>query len=142
MLSWGPNLGLRWLGGAFAIYGLIDTLNYHFRVLWFDDLAPEVPRSRIAVWSHRRILFLALIGYLQSILLFAALATPVGALSPPEIQRLLTTSFLTGTLVEVSNSLTLADVLQVFTSFFFLLIAISVMAEIAYGRREVAHKGK
>ena len=54
-------------------YLLLDKIVYHTGVLWFDDLKVGTKAAYRKVWSHRRILFQAIINFLESVAIFAAL---------------------------------------------------------------------
>lgn len=116
--------------------GLIDTINYHVRVLWFDDITPKIADSRRGVWSSRRILFLAVFGYLQSILLFTAIYPRVNLLAKETFNVILERSFLLATLLDTSHPFTFVDACQALTSLFFLAIVIAVMSGTGYHRSE------
>ena len=121
-----------------AAYLVFDLTIYHVRVLWFDDIAPGIGDSRRAVWSHRRILFLAIIAFVQSIFLFPAIYWLDPNLRGADYQSLLERSFTTATFTSIARELTAIDVVQVAISLFFLAMVIATTASIAYRRGEVA----
>ena len=53
-------------GAVLTSYLLFDSLSRHARILWFDDIEPRAPEPRRKVSSHRRILFLGFLSYIQS----------------------------------------------------------------------------
>lgn len=126
-------------GAAIAGYALfIDTVNYHVRVLWFDDITPGIPDTQRGVWSHRRILFLAILGYLQSILLFPTACSAISSPRNLPYIDLLRQSFLTATLADVPVDLGTVGALQIFTSLFFLVVVIAVISSSGYERSELS----
>jgi hypothetical protein len=135
-LSWVSNCGVAFVGLLFSIYLLLDTVLYFSRVLWFDDLRPGDSDQRRKVTSHRRILFVAVFSFGQSIVLFPSIYHHVPSLSNSCRQVLFERSFSTATLFSLSSPITLVDVIQVSVSLFFLAIVIAVTASIAYRRKE------
>jgi hypothetical protein len=138
----GPPI-LACMGALIALYSLlVDTINYYVRVLWFDDLAPGLLDSQRGVWSHRRILFLAILGYIQSILLFPAIYRAIPGTSGQAFPTLLCRSFFTATLFEIGKNPTFADGIQVLTSLFFITIVIAVISATGYERFELSRGGR
>jgi hypothetical protein len=135
-MAWNSNPCLALLGTFFSGYFLFDAIIYHVRVLWFDDLQPGIPNSRRGVSSHRRILFVAIFSFIQSIFLFSSLYRGVSELPDRSYISLLQRSFSTATLLSLASPVTIVDVVQVSVSLFFLAIVIAVMASIAYSRPE------
>jgi hypothetical protein len=68
--AWSPRPETAICGFVLSIYLLFDTIVYHLHVLWFDNLQPGIPDPRRGVSSHRRILFVAILSFAQSIVLF------------------------------------------------------------------------
>ena len=121
---------------AVAAYLIFDAAIYHIRALWFDDLTPWILSKRREVWSHRRILFLSLLHYLQSMLLFIPIYACVLATSLAKAPHLFKRSFATATLMSLGHPLTGADMAQVAVSLFYLAVVVSTMASVAYRRPE------
>lgn len=140
LLALSPRSCLTCLGLALSGYLIFDAAIYYVRVLWFDDIQPSIVPTRRKVWSHRRILFLAIAAYAQSILLFGVLYSLVPALQGSDYLHLLEESFLTATLLGVNSPLSWVNVLQVGFSFFYLAIVIAITASISYRREEYAGK--
>ena len=122
----------------FSAYLILDPLSRHVRIMWFDDLEPGIKKIRRKVWSHRRILFLAILSYGQSIFLFTPLLQWVDFLRQKSFWTLWERSFGTATLTSLPHALTKVDVVQVLVSLFYLAIVVATTASIAYKRREVA----
>jgi len=123
-------------GRLLASYLIADALLYHVRVLWFDDLKPRISPVRAQVWSHRRLLFVALAHYAQSIFLFGAVFLTIPQLQPIMLARALTRSFSNATLLSFPHTPTPTDIIQVSVSLFFIAISIATMASVAYRRQE------
>ena len=123
-----------------AAYLIYDAALYHIRALWFDDISPGILTKRREVWSHRRILFLALLHYAQSILLFVPIYDYVLGSTLIGFPRLFQRSFTTATLVSLGHPFTGVDVAQVTVSLFYLAVVISTMASVAYRRPEAGEK--
>jgi hypothetical protein len=144
-MAWGQNSRTACIGSYLAAYLLYDPVVYHIRVLWFDDLKPGIPDSRRGVWSHRRILFLAMAAYVQSIVLFPAIYHRVEQLAEMSQSDLFSRSLSVATSLSLSEPVTSIDLAQLALSLFLLVIVIATTASIAYGRREFAgdeHKKK
>lgn len=124
------------LGLFFSAYLIFDAVIYYIRVLWFDDIQPSIKGSRREVWSHRRILFLAVANYIQSIFLFAALYALTSEFTAATYSEMLQESFLTATLLGVDTPLSWVNVVQVGVSFFYLAVVIAITASISYRREE------
>lgn len=139
-LSWDSRRWVAFLGFLFCIYLLLDNILYFSRVFWFDDLRPGDSNTRRRVTSHRRILFVALLGFGQSIFLFPSIYHHVSSLSGTSRQDLFERSFSTATLFSLPKPITLVDMIQVSVSLFFLVIVIAVTASIAYRRKELSRK--
>jgi len=120
---------------AFLIF---DSLSRHVRIMWFDDLEPNVPGVRRKVWSHRRILFLAILSYAQSIPLFSSLLHTAPLLRARPFQFLMDRSLGTATLLSLPDVITSLDILQIAVSLFYLAIVVATTASVAYKRGEAA----
>jgi hypothetical protein len=127
-ISGAPSQLATWL----AWYFIYDGFSRHVRVQWFDDIEPRIQNRRRRVWSHRRILFIAILSYAQSILLFGVIYLSRGLPTPFE------RSFGLATLLALPTGLTGADVIQVMLSLFFLSVVIATAAANAYNRGEIA----
>lgn len=125
-------------GAWVAAYLILDSLSRHVRMMWFDDLEPWMPKKRREVWSHRRILFLGIISYALSIVLFTSLLHEVDHLQHKAFITLLERSFGTATLLSLPRSISEVDAVQVIISLFYLAIVVATTASIAYRRGEVA----
>lgn len=136
LMAWNSNTILAVLGTAFSGYILLDLFIYLLRVLWFDDLRPGIPDFNRGVASHRRILFVAILSFAQSILLFTPLYRCVPELYNLDFAILLRRSFSTATLLSFDPKFTVVDVIQVLVSLVFIVIAIATMASISYRRSE------
>lgn len=123
-----------------AVWFILGVVTYHARVLWLDDLKPGKRPDQLKVWSHRRILFQALINFVELIFLFTVFYhsfEPMLCFS-----QLLQASF------EIATSLSRPDVLanspsvlittQVILSIFFLVVVINIVSSVGYRRRELA----
>lgn len=124
-------------------YIIIDKLGYHSGVLWFDDLRIGANVAHRKVWSHRRILFQAIINFLELIAIYAALYRQ-HMLSIPDLKfcKLFHYSFSVSTALSRPDGLNgppnwLVDS-QVAMSVFFLVVVISIVASVGYRRPEVA----
>jgi len=146
MLAWTPFIvstvdDPRWcissLSPILAGYVIYDALIYHVRVLWFDDLTPGSSAARSRVWSHRRIVFIAVANFVQSIFLLAVLQRASVAFAHTPYPQLLARSFTTATLLSAPDSLTAVDTFQIGISVFYLVIVIATTASVAYRRQEV-----
>lgn len=134
----GP-VNLARVGAIISSYSLfVDTVNYFVRVLWFDDLTPGIQDERRAVWSHRRILFFALLGYLQSIMLFSAIYRLASSLHTASFLVLLQRSFFTATFTNLARFPGLIDAIQILTSLFFIAVVIAVISASGYQRSEIS----
>lgn len=140
--AWSEKCVMQWIGFGFALWAVVDSVNYLLRVLWFDDLTPRFTQARKAVWSHGRILFVALLSYVQSIALFPVFYHRMTEHSAMTYPQLLERSLLTATLLEAAKPLRLATASQVTISLFLLTVAIAVIAAICYKREELADKKK
>lgn len=121
-------------------YFFIDMIGYHASVLWFDDLAIGETAEQRMVWSHRRILFQALVNFAESISLFPVLYIE----HQPTLTyyELLNYSFSTAFALARPESLASPNWLvnaQIVVSAFFLVVVISVVASIAYKRPDLTH---
>jgi hypothetical protein len=137
-MAWSGNSRTSGIGSFISVYLLFDPLIYHVRVLWFDDLKPGIPDSRRGVWSHRRILFLAIGAYVQSIILFPAIYRQVDQLSDLTRSELASRSLAVATSLSLAEPVTYADLAQLSFSLFLLVIVIATTASIAYRRKEIA----
>ncbi len=117
---------------------LVDMLAYHVRVLWFDDLEIRATNEHRKVWSHRRILFQALVNFAQSLCLFAII---YHAYQPTlSFRTLLQAAFTVATTLTRPDWLNVPVVLidlQVCVAIFFLVVVVSVVASIGYNRPEL-----
>jgi hypothetical protein len=136
--AWNPRPETAVYGFVLSIYLLFDTIVYHLRILWFDSLQPGISDARRGVSSHRRILFVAIFSFTQSIVLFPSIYRYVPGLSTENHTKLQERSFSTATLFNLTTPITVVDVIQVSVSLFFLTIMIATMASIAYRRKEFA----
>lgn len=118
-----------------------DVVIYHMGVLWFDDVRPGRTWPQLRVWSHRRVLFQALVDFLKAVLLFALLyrnhvGTTIG------FGELLRASYESATGLCVPPILN--DVpaylhsVQVGVSIFLLVVVVATVASAGYGRLENA----
>jgi len=97
-----------------------------------------MPDARRGGSSHRRILFVAIFSFTQSIVLFPSIYRYAPGLSTYNHTTLQERSFSTATLFTLATPVTVVDVIQVSGSLFFLTIMIATMASIAYRRKEFA----
>jgi hypothetical protein len=86
--------------------------------------------------SNRRILFIAILNFIQSIFLFMPLYRAVPALHDGSYRFLWARSFSTATLFSLSEPITVVDEIQVAFSLFYLVILIAIMASVAYHRQD------
>ena len=126
------------IGSWLAAYVIYDSLVYHIRVLWFDDLKPGITDDRRGVWSHRRITFLAVAAYVQAILLFPAVYRLDQGFARFSDSHLLARSFSAATSFSIGEPWRPLDVALVSIALFFLAIVIATTASVAYKRREFA----
>lgn len=140
IVTWHPTASIAYLGSWLAVYVLYDALVFQMRVLWFDDLMPCIPDTRRGVWSHRRILFVAIIGFCQTILLFPSIYRLLPRFATDTRSNLIERSFKIATSLELPDIFTWADVVLVLMALFFLVIVIATTASIAYHRKEIAPK--
>jgi hypothetical protein len=135
LMAWHGNstieAGAWWLG----FYVLLDSIAYYVRVLWFDDIVPNITDEERKVWSHRRILFQAVINYLQSMLLFTVFRR--GVQPSDNLEGILFKSVEIAVTLEPieHNAVTVA---QIAVSLFFIVVVVSVMVSIGYRRKEIA----
>ena len=141
-LSWSNKPTSRTFGSLLAIWAIIDSVNYLLRVLWFDDLTPGITELKIAVSSHRRILFITFLSFIQTILLFPTFYHLMSDFSTDSYSSLLEISFQVATLLQASDPMGIPTVFQVGISVFFLAVAIAVIAAISYGRPELSGRDK
>lgn len=142
-VTWGAWSQQDWLNVAawwITWLLLIDMIAYHASVLWFDDLGIRQTDKHRKVWSHRRIMFQALLNFAQSICLFAVLYHSYHSTVP--FRPLLHDSFTVATSLTRADSLpvsvpTILVDLQVCVAIFFLVVVISVVASIGYNRPEL-----
>jgi len=139
-ISWNPKAAISCLGSWLAVYVIFDSVIYHLRVLWFDDLKPGIDDSTRGVWSHRRITFLAIIGYAQSILLFSSIYRLDPSHSLQSKQDLLSRAFSTATSLSVPGTPSALDRALICLTLFYLAIVIATTASVAYKRKEFAQK--
>ncbi len=121
---------------SFALYFLLDILCYHIRVLWFDDLGIGYNENERMVWSHRRILFQAIVNFAETILIFAVIyrAYINGCFS-----QILQKSFSIATTLnkgDFSAPIWIVNC-QILISIFFLVVVISEISSIGYSRPEI-----
>jgi len=135
-----PRQQIAQFGSFLSVYLVFDTVIFQICVLWFDDLRPGISDSNRGVSSHRRILFVAILSFSQSILLFPAIYRWVPELSGYSYPSLLERSFSTATLLSLSLPISAFDVVQVILSLFFLAIVIATMVSIAYRRHEFSEE--
>lgn len=131
-VSFGVALIAWWL--------LADIVLYHTNALWFDELQQNKTWRFLRVYSHRRVLFQALINYVESIFLFSLLYRYHLRLTDP-VSDVYQASF------DLSTSLSRPALLlrdscipniQVGLSIFFLVVVISIVASVGYTRGELA----
>ncbi len=126
--------------GFLACYLLFDMVAYHAGVLWFDDLQPGRPWPQLRVLSHRRLFFQAFINFAESIVLFGVLYESQLCMRepPPAVYE---ASFRVATTLSPPDTIRGCAVLtssQVGVSLFFLAVVISIVASVAYSRRELS----
>ena len=119
-----------------ATYFILDILSYHVGVLWFDDLRLGKNENERMVWSHRRILFQAIVNFSETVLIFAVVyrAYINGCFS-----QILLQSFSVATTLnkgELSAPSWIVNC-QILISIFFLVVVISVISSIGYSRPEI-----
>jgi len=141
-LAWSSSDRLARLGPWLAGYVLFDPFVYLIRVLWFDDLKPGIPDPRRGVWSHRRVTFLAIIAFVQTLILFPSIYRLHPRLASMPRQMLADRAFTAATSFSTKKPLTGFDVLLVSLAIFLLVIAIATTASMAYQRHEFAPKPK
>jgi hypothetical protein len=124
-----------------ALYLLLDIVSYHARVLWFDDLQPGRAWRQLAVLSHRRLFFQAVINFVETVFLFAVLYRlddPMRA--PGDLYQASLTIALTFARPEHFEALSPCVVtIQIAVSVFFLVTVISIVSAKGYAREELAH---
>ena len=138
-LAWSQQYCLSLTAWIFAWIFLVDMIAYYASVLWFDDLRIRENEEHRKVWSHRRILFQAIINFTQSIYLFAILYHAYQFTVP--FSQLLQHSFTVATTHTQSNCLSVPIFLmnmQVSVTIFFLVVVITVLASIGYNRPELS----
>ena len=138
--EWNNQYWLSVVARAAAGVLLVDILAYHVRVLWFDDLEIRKTIEHRKVWSHRRILFQAIINFFQSLCLFAVVYHAYQPTAP--FRTLLQASFTVATTLTRPASLNVPAILfdlQVAVSIFFLVVVVSVVASIGYNRPELGN---
>jgi hypothetical protein len=118
------------------IYLLCDLLIYFIDVLWFDDLMLGINKGQKKVWSHRRLLFWAIIAYIQVIFLFPIFYK--NAVPQIAYDQLLLKSSQISTFMSLSQIPSFIDTLQVILSMFYISIFVGVTVSIAYQRDEIA----
>lgn len=137
-----PNL----LVYILIVYFLLDIICYHSRVLWFDDLDPTKKPDELKVWSHRRILFQAIINFAESILLFAVLYHQFDEESRLCFRQTVQKSFEIAASLQHSIELRFVPYfwtnLQIIISLFFFIIVISIIASVGYSRDEISPSTK
>jgi len=141
-LAWNSSQWLARLGPWLAAYVLYDPFIYLVRALWFDDLKPDIPDPRRGVWSHRRVTFLAIIAYVQTVILFPSIYRLDPRLASMPRPSLAERAFTTATSLSTRKPLTSMDILLVALAIFLIVIAIATTASMAYSRHEFAPKPK
>jgi len=135
---------LCWSFPLVAGYLLGDMLTYHAKVLWFDDLRPNLLWQDLRVCSHRRTLFQGLINFVESIFLFGILYRYYGHIDNQ--QAIYRESFKVATTfsseILKAPSLQVLVIIQVAVSLFFLAFVISIISSVSYTRKELAPTDK
>lgn len=137
-LAWSDKSYPACFGSLLSAYVLFCAILYHIRVLWFDDLKPEIPDSRRFVGSHRRILFISIINYGLMIYLFPSLYIWDTGFQAISRSSLLDRSFAIATSLSLPHPITIFDRLLIVMSLFYVVIVIAATASIAYHRKEHA----
>ena len=137
-LSFQSQPGIRRAAFALLLLTILDLVNYHARVLWFDDLRPARPDSSPYVWSHRRIVFHAAISLAASVVIFAGFYTFKSDFAGCSATDLLRYSFRTSFALDLRPNYDLLDATQLATSVLFLVVVLATMSSSAYKRRELA----
>ncbi len=137
-LSFKPQPFVRCLAFVLLILTIVDLLNYHARVLWFDDLRPAIPDSSPYVWSHRRILFHAIISFATVVVIFAGLYTFNSDFAGGSPTGLLGQSFRTSVALDLRPHFGIVDAVQIGVSLFFIVVLLATIASTAYKRKELA----
>jgi hypothetical protein len=126
-------------------YLLFDMLVYHVRVLWFDQYEPKKPPDALKVFSHTRVLFQAIINFIQSIFLFGILYSfhsTTSSTEKPCLGFFLQYSFNIATMRGKPENLEYIPLwltnIHVVFSMFFLVVVISIIASVGYRRAELA----
>lgn len=137
-LTWADRKWEMGIGVVLSGYLIYDALTRHLRILWFDDLEPDAKGERRNVWSHRRILFLAIFSYAQAILLFPSIFHTVHLARDITYASLLERSFANATLIWLPAPTSAMDVIQISVSLIYLTVVIATAASISYQRKELA----
>ena len=137
-LAWSSKSFLACFGSLLSAYVLFGGFLYHIRVLWFDDLKPEISDTRRHVGSHRRILFVSIINYGLMIYLFPSLYIWDESFRDISRSFFLDRSFSIATTLSLPLTVTIFDRLLIVMSLFYIVIVIATTASIAYHRKEHA----
>lgn len=141
---------LHWIILITCVWILLDIFVYHANVLWLDDIRPKRDYD-IRVWSHRRIVFVALINFAETIAIFSILYR-IWAGIPATILHSLLCSFRSATTLDFpeaflnsASNVHWAHTIwgaQILCSLFFIVIVIATLAAIGYKRDEIANSEK
>jgi hypothetical protein len=123
-----------------ASFLLVDTVAYHARVLWFDDLERGASWGILREVSYRQLLFHASLNFFESILLFGVLYERGGCLRepPPEVYS---ASFMVATTLRAPETLSGCGglvIAQALLSLFFFAVIISNLASAASARHKLS----
>lgn len=147
-------IALIWICGCpyfitlpLSLWILLDIFVYYANALRFDDLQPEENRDN-RVWSHRRSVIVAVINFLETIVLFSILYRIIAAVPATALHsffcsfRIATTfDFCYEMFLNSARNPHIAYIiwsLQICFSLFFIVIVIAILAAIGFKRKEIA----